>query len=255
MLLPRRLGALAIARDEDRVDAARAPEPALEQLQRHVGVLRHLLAGAHVEPGGPAVLRLDHAADDHPGTLDGAALRAQQAIARDVVLARQVEQHGVARRDPERIGQRAVEHDLVLVGVRRRPTGLVPEPAATAEDVDAGGPGVALRVGAGEGPFEQDGRHGGEALGEHRGGGHFVGQLGPKEAVAQDHLVDRPQALEGQVAQAPPHRVAHQQRPAEHRRAGRHAQGHGEVRSPVIEQRAEDEAEGRHGEKGMMNEE
>ena len=63
--------------------------------------------------------------------------------------------------------------------------------------------------------------------------GQLIGQNGPEEMLAHEGLVDTAEAIQGQVAKASPHRVAHQQRAGQNGRADGHTAGHGEIRPPV----------------------
>ncbi len=60
---------------------------------------------------------------------------------------------------------------------------------------------------------------------------NVIGQRRPKEMICYQCLVDAPEPVEGQMAEAAAHRVAHQQRTGEHGRTNRHPARHGEVRS------------------------
>ena len=59
------------------------------------------------------------------------------------------------------------------------------------------------------------------------------GQILAEEAVARDYVIGIAQPRQHQVPQTGAHRIAHQQRAAQHAGRGRHAQQHGQVRAPI----------------------
>jgi len=197
----------------------------------------------------------DHFSNGQAAAAHRTLFSPQRRVGGDRAGLRQPEDHRVAGLCPQQIGHLAIEHDFSVPGQLHRPAGAeLPESLVAADQVDLVGPawrvaGRVLQAGS-----HEDRRHGPrEVLTKAGLCGQLAGQVLAEEAVGRQREVDPAQAFEGQAPQALSHRVAHQQRPGEHRRARRHPQGHGEVHSPVVGERAQREAEESHG--GRMKDE
>ena len=78
------------------------------------------------------------------------------------------------------------------------------------------------------------------------GGCQAIGQIAREEMVGCENVVDPSQAVEGQMCQAAPDRIAHGQRTDENRGGRHHSQGHRSMGPPVIGQAVGDQTPGGH---------
>ena len=118
------------------------------------------------------------------------------------------------------------------------------KPPVAADQIDLVGPGRRLRIGRFHAAAQQDQGDGrGGAAREAGLGRQLVGQLGAKEAIGDEDLVDASQPVQGQPAEAAAHRVAHQQGPGKYGRSRRDAAGHGQVHPPMVQEGGEDKAD------------
>ena len=122
-----------------------------------------------------------------------------------------------------------------------------PEPRVAADHRRAAGAKRSALARVFDRALHQHCRHGlAEMLLELGVAGQIGGQLGAKETVGHQHVVDRAQLIEQQVPQAAAHRIADQQGAGQHG-AGRHdGQRHGQIGSPVIAEPGDDQANKRH---------
>ena len=77
--------------------------------------------------------------------------------------------------------------------------------------------------------------------------GQFGGQRFAKEAIDQQQFVDQAQAIERHVAEAASDAVANQQGAGQHGRRGGHAECHGHIDFPVVDQASNCQTQEIHG--------
>ena len=227
-----------LTRHKDRIDSSRLVEPLGEPIERHVRVLRRALRWAKTEGAQPS--GGDDFAHRHPLRADGVPLSAQRTLGGNCIECGQSQQHGIAHSQTEPFGRGLVQHDLLRTRQPPRAAGAqLPKTLIAADQLHAVRTTRRLRIGIFQAYLQQNGGGGFPAS--------LVGQCRPEEVARRQRLVDSPQAVERQSAEAFPHRVAHQQRSGQHRRAYRNAARHSEVRSPVVDERGEGQAERGHG--------
>ena len=224
----------------------RVRQPAAIQLPLQVAqprVADQRLALVRRQPEAPHANVVEHRDDAQPHALQLVlrVLLPHQAGPRRLARSLQIEHDRIARLDGERLGQRTIDRqrreELALapgqverlLAAREEGGELVVDPL----HVDPGGAPAAL--GFDHAALHEDGgRHRPVAGRELPVGGQLVPQALTEEAGAEQGVIDAAQPVEGELAQAPPHRVANHQRAGQHGGRDRRGQHHGDIRPPVV---------------------
>ena len=224
----------------------RVRQPATVQLPLQVAqprVADQWLALVRRQPEAPHASVVEHRDDAQPHALQLVlrVLLPHQAGPRRLARSLQIEHDRISRLDGERLGQRTIDRqrreELALapgqverlLAAREEGGELVVDPLY----VDPGGAPAAL--GFDHAALHQDpGRHRSVAAGELLVAGQFVAQRLAEEAGAEQRVVDSAQPVEGELAQASPHRIANHQRAGQHGGRDRRGQHHGDIRPPVV---------------------
>ena len=229
--------------DQQRVHEVAAIKLPLQIAQAEIADERLALVRGELEAARTLVLQHRDHAQPHALQLVCGVLLAHQACPRRLGRPLQVEHHGVARFDGESRGEGTVDRQrreqlTIATGqveglLHAREEGR--EAVVDALDVHPGRPAAALRRHHAA-PHQNRRRH--RAV--PRGKPGVIHQLIPQplaeEARAEQRMIDAAETVQGQVAQAAAHRVAHHQGAGEHRRRHRRGQHHGDVRAPVVPQ-------------------
>ena len=240
------------AGDEDRVHLAGHVQPfgRLQRFQRNIRIHRRDLRRQQAEPA-QAFCRDDGDHFQLGNAGDQVVLAAERAVGRQLRGFAQVQRHLVADLGPQFRGQRSVEDDLLIA--RRFCSGdsrvaQLPEFAATGDDRHVtGSPPASIAGQLDRAAGEQDRRDRcGIVVGELGLGSQFLRQLLAEEAIDHQQLVDPTQAVEHQMPQRPPDRIADEQGAGQHGRRRRHPQCHGQVHQPVKTEAWRDNAKGGH---------
>ena len=148
------------------------------------------------------------------------------------------EQRFINRR-PQFAGQSAADQHGARGGGRAVPGDAVklPEPVVDPVDLDAAGPAAALLMRS-EPLQRDDRRHGAGRVAERAGRAKFVSQRLPEEKPGRDDVVHPAQPLQGEIAEAGPHRGADQERPGEYGYCHADTRDHGQIGPPEVGQAA-----------------
>ena len=225
--------------DEQRVDARADLELGLQAGQRH----EH---GAHValcrvERELAEARRRQHLAHRQAHRAADVVLPAVQRVERDVGRPLHADEDGAIGRGADLARQRGADVGLAIRDCRyRRRVVEAPEALVDAVDEHLAGAPPALLIGD-EALHHDERRHRPEPGREIRMGADRLGQRLAEEVRRHDDVVGVAEALQHQVAQARPNRVADQQRTGEHGDRRGHAGDDGQVRPPVVAEAAGDE--------------